>query len=300
MKNRKTKSSLKRTADIMTITGLLMAFALMLIGIVLTKTTNEMNKTVYLVKMINLESFWDPTSLIIVVGGTVACLMISFPGRQLAKVPKHLQIIFSPRKYEPETYIDQLVEMAKTARVNGLLSLEEQAEQIDDAFMKNSVQMIVDSVDPEKVKTQMESWLEELDERHYQERVLYDKGAALGPAFGMIGTLIGLINMLKELQDIESVGPNMSVALITTLYGSMLANIIFAPISNKLAVRHDEEFLCKRIICEGVQAIQSGENPNLIRDRLMHMLPEYQQKKILQRKSRKKGADSEEEQGVNA
>ena len=149
-----------------------------------------------------------------------------------------------------------------------------------DAFMKNSFQMVVDSVDQEKVKEQMDCWLANLDDRHSADRAFYDKGAELGPAFGMIGTLIGLINMLQNMSDIDTLGPNMAVALVTTFYGSLLANAFFLPISNKLRVRHEEEYLCMSIIAQGVQAIQAGENPKLVEERLIHMLPEYRQKKF--------------------
>jgi chemotaxis protein MotA len=212
-----------------------------------------------------------------VVGGTIAALMVSFPGDQIAKVPKHLRIIFSPTQYNPGEYIRQLVEFAKKARISGLLALEEDLQSIENAFLKSSMLMVVDSVDPEKVKQQLETRMDHLDERHAQERALYIKGSAYAPAFGMIGTLIGLINLLKDLQDIDSVGPNMAVALITTFYGTILANLIFTPIANKLQVRHEEEYLCNMIICEGVQAIQAGENPKFIQERLLNLLPQYKQ-----------------------
>ncbi len=286
---------MKRKIDIMSIVGLLLAFAMMVMGIILVKNTAEDGTVTYTIEMGNFSSFIDPTSVAIVVGGTFACLFIMFPGNMLAKIPKHIGIVFLPQQYVPTKYIEQIVELAKTARINGLLSLEEKAAEIKDPFLKNSIQMIVDSVDPEKVKVQMESWIDDLDDRHSSERAIYNQGAALGPAFGMIGTLIGLINMLKSLQDIESVGPNMAVALITTLYGSMLANIFFSPFANKLGVRHEEEMLCKRIVCEGIQAIQSGENPNLIQDRLMHMLPEYQLKKLAKKGGGAAAAEGGEE-----
>ena len=162
-----------------------------------------------------------------------------------------------------------------------------------DAFMKNSFQMVVDSVDQEKVKEQMDCWLANLDDRHSSDRAFYDKGAELGPAFGMIGTLIGLINMLQNMSDIDTLGPNMAVALVTTFYGSVLANALFLPISNKLRVRHEEEYLCMTIIAEGVQAIQAGENPKLVQERLVHMLPEYKQKKFIP----SEGGSSEDEGG---
>lgn len=268
---------MKRTVDLASIIGLLLAIGLVLLGVV---TSTDAETREISVNFQNLISFFDVTSLLVVVGGTIGCLLLMFPLAQFTKIPKHLFIIFMPKQYKPEEYIDTLMELGKKSRTNGLLALEEDIVEMKDAFLKNTIQMVVDSVDPEKVKIQMEAWLDGVDERHAQERSFYDKGAALAPAFGMVGTLIGLINMLKNLSDIETVGPNMAVALITTLYGSLLANIFFMPISNKLAVRHEEEYLCMQIISEGVQAIQSGENPNLIQERLLQLLPEYKKNKL--------------------
>ncbi len=275
-----------RTFDPNSAIGLVLAVFLMVFGIILTSVTVDGVKQ-YTIKVDQLASFWDPPSVAIVIGGTIASLMISFPLSQFAKIPQHMSILFMPRKYSPEFYIDQLTACAKKARINGLLALEEDVNQMTDPFLKSSLMMVVDSVDPEKLNEQLEASLENLDERHSQDCSFYDKGAALAPAFGMIGTLIGLINMLKDLQDIESVGPNMAVALITTFYGSLLSNIIFMPISNKLRVRHEEEYLCMKIVCEGVRGIQAGENPNFIEERLLKMLPEYRRVKMQKRKGGK-------------
>ena len=261
----------------MSILGWVFGFALMFIGITLTKNVSDGS---YNFNPQNVINFFDPTSIFIVIGGTITALMVSFPGSQIAKVPKHLKIIFSPKHYDPTAVINQLVEFAKKARINGLLALEEDLETISDAFLKNSMLMVVDSIDPEKVKQQLETRMDHMDERHAQERAFYNKGAGYAPAFGMIGTLIGLINLLKELDDAASVGPNMAVALITTFYGTILANLIFTPIANKLQARHEEEFLCDMIICEGVQAIQAGENPKFIQERLINLLPQYKQKTL--------------------
>lgn len=255
--------------DLMSILGWIFGTALMLVGMILTKDP----AAGYTIVMANLENFWDPTSVAIVIGGTLTALMVSFPGKQIAKIPKHLKIIILPAKYNPKEYISQLVEFAKKARINGLLALEEDLANVTDPFMKSSLMMVVDSVEPEKVKQQLETQLDYLDERHAQDRAIYDKGATYAPAFGMIGTLIGLINLMKQLEDVSKVGPNMAVALVTTFYGTVVSNFIFAPISNKLKVRHEEEYLCKMIICEGVQAIQAGENPKFIEERLAHLLP---------------------------
>ena len=270
---------MKKKLDIMSVAGLVLGFGLIVMGIVLAKAPADEGGG-YQILTVNLLSFFDLPSIAIVFGGVIAALMLSFPMEQFARVPKHIRIIFMPQKYVPEEYITKLVDCAKKARINGLLALEEDTKTIDDAFLKNSIQLIVDSIDPEKVKAQMELWSQSVEERHAQERSFYDKGAQLAPAFGMVGTLIGLINMLKNLEDISTVGPNMAVALITTFYGSCLANIVFAPISNKLRVRHDEEYLCMEIVYEGIQAIQSGENPKLIEEKLVHLLPEYRQQAI--------------------
>jgi len=269
---------MRRKIDPNTIAGLILGFGLIAFGIALTQRQEPMSG--YDIVVANLKAFYHIPSILITVGGTIASLMIMFPLSQFAKVPKHLRIIISPREYKPEIYINRLTEIAKKARMNGLLSLESDLEEMTDPFLKKGLQMLVDGVDPEEVKNQLESSLDSLDDRHANERAFYDKGASLAPAFGMIGTLIGLINMLKSLQDVESLGPNMAVALVTTFYGVLLANVVFAPISNKLKVRHDEEYFCMYIIYEGIQAIQSGINPNLLYDKLMNILPEYQRKKI--------------------
>ncbi|MCL1848451.1 MAG: MotA/TolQ/ExbB proton channel family protein [Clostridiales bacterium] len=265
---------MKSKPDLMSILGFIIVCALIFVGCTLSTADG--------VKLVpsNMKNFFDIPSVAIVIGGTITALMISCPGSQLAKIPKHLMIIFSPKQYDPNVYIEQLVSFARKARINGLLALEEDLANIEDAFLKSSMVMVVDSVDPEKVKQQLEARLDNLTDRHAQDRAIYSKGASYGPAFGMIGTLIGLINLLKDLEDASKIGPNMAVALITTFYGTLLANVIFNPINSKLQARHEEEFLCCLIICEGVQAIQAGENPKFIQERLMNLLPQYKQKTL--------------------
>lgn len=268
---------MKRKLDIATVIGTVLVVGLIIFGIVFTEDI-ETGKTS--INFLNILSFFNLASIFIVIGGTFGCLFLMFPLSQFKKIPKHLKIIIFQKQYNPGVYIEFLVECAKVARTKGLLALEENIAIAEDSFMKKALQMVVDSVDPEKVKEQLEAWMDNIDERHSQEASFYDKGAALGPAFGMIGTLIGLVNMLKSLDNIETVGPNMAVALITTFYGSLLANVVFAPISNKLRVVHEDEYLCMKIISEGVQAIQAGENPNLIYERLLYLLPDYQKAKL--------------------
>ncbi|MCQ5130662.1 MotA/TolQ/ExbB proton channel family protein [Butyricicoccus faecihominis] len=266
---------MRKKSDLMSIFGLILAVCVMVIGIMLVQTDEGFH-----MEPLRLKMFRDLPSVFIVLGGTLGVLMISFPLSQLTKIPKHLSIIFHPTQYDPQQYIETLVECAKKARINGLLALEEELDGMEDTFLRASLLMVVDSVDPEKVKAQLAAWMDNMEERHASERTFYEKGAAYAPAFGMIGTLIGLINMMDKLQEVESVGPNMAVALVTTFYGSILSNVVFMPIANKLRVRHEEEYLCKLIICEGVEAIQAGENPKFIEERLTNILPVYRQQKL--------------------
>lgn len=256
--------------DLLYILGMVFAFALMFFGMVFSKDTG--------INFGNLGNFIDIQSLAITVGGTFASLMMGFSGTFFKNIPRHLKIILSPAKNDPLALIQTIGEFAKEARIKGLLSLDSKLQETDDEYLKKSMQLIVDAVDAEKVRTILESELESLEERHMQGMSFYLKGAAFAPAFGMIGTLIGLVNMLKQMEDPDSIGPAMAVALLTTLYGSMLANILFNPIANKLKVRHDDEMLCKQIVCEGVFAIQAGENPRFIEEKLLLMLEAKQRK----------------------
>ncbi len=260
--------------DLMSLIGFIASIVLVIFGMVFSMPAEgEAFILANQINFLNMLTFVDYPSIAITIGGTFATLMISFPGRSFAKIGKHLKIIFFPQKYNPVAEIERIVTLAKSARSRGLLALEDELRDDDDDFLRNGIMMVVDAIDPEKVKSLLEDELDFLDERHGQDRALYDKGATFAPAFGMIGTLIGLILMLKEMDDPDKLGSGMAVALITTFYGSMLCNIVFLPISSKLKVRHEEEYLCKLIISEGILAIQSGENPRFISEKLYRLLP---------------------------
>ncbi len=269
--------------DLLSILGIILGFGLMILSILMGDGPND---TTILIPS-QLEGFWDPASVMVVLGGTIAALMVSFPLKSFAKIPKHLKIIFAPKKYNPQKYIEQIVFFAKEARINGLLALEDKLNETKDAFLKNSLLLVVDSVEPEKVRTLLNNELEYMDERHSQDMAFYNKASEYAPAFGMAGTLIGLINLLANMTDQDALAANMSVALVTTFYGVLLANLLFKPIANKLKARHEEEYLCKMIISEGVQAIQDGDNPTFIQEKLTRLLPAYSLKGEL------KGANGE-------
>lgn len=256
--------------DFMSAIGWILAVVLVVGSIMLGEDPNT-GKAILDAKQ--LIGFWDPASVAIVVGGTITAMMVSYPLKQFAKIPKHLKIVLFPQKYDPKAYIEQILFFAKEARINGLLALEDKLNEVQDPFLKNSLLLVVDSVEPEKVKSLLNNELDYLEERHGMDMAFYAKGSEFAPAFGMVGTLIGLINLLANLSDSDALASSMSVALVTTFYGVILANVLFKPIGNKLKMRHEEEYLCKMIISEGVQAIQDGDNPAFIEEKLMRLLP---------------------------
>ena len=219
-----------------------------------------------------IGNFFDPASIFITIGCTIFIVVACFPGGTLASIPKHFAIMLNTKKYNPMTYIDQLVELAQVARKNGLLALEEKGNQQENPFFKQCIMLIVDNNDADQAREIMMNDIEQSSARHEAGAGMYDKGSSVAPAFGMVGTLVGLINMLKGM-DLEggagSLGSDMGTALITTLYGCILAHVLFGPVATILRQRDEEEVLCKLIIVEGIMSIQAGANPKFLREKLM-------------------------------
>lgn len=216
----------------------------------------------------DLITFLNLASILIVLGGTVAATLISFPLKKVVtsiKVAKHA---FSDKRIDENSIIKEIINLANIARKEGLLALEDAAGNLDDDFLKKGILLIVDGTDPELVRNILETELVFVEERHEEGQGIFRTMATFSPAFGMIGTLIGLINMLQELDDPSTVGPNMAVALITTFYGTILANLVFQPIANKLKGRSRAELIVKEMVVEGLLSIQSGENPRIIEEKL--------------------------------
>lgn len=229
----------------------------------------------------NLINFVDPASILITIGCTLAIVVASFPVKMLKSMPKHFGIVLkNAGKWDPMVYIDQLVDLAQTARKNGLLSLEEKGNEQEDPFFKQAIMLIVDANDPDKVRSILENSIDCMSARHENAAAMYDKASSVAPAFGMIGTLVGLINMLKgmslEGDGASNIGSDMGTALITTLYGCILAHMIFGPIATNLRHRDEDETLCKLIIVEGIMSIQSGENPKALREKLLTFMAQQQ------------------------
>ena len=222
----------------------------------------------------SIDMFIDIPSLAITVGGTIGVLIAMFPLSDLLAVPKLLKIAILPPKYDPNKYIEQIIEYAKIARSKGLLALEDSANKCTDPFMKQSLMLIVDANDPSKVRQMLEDAIDFMCARHANGRSFFEKGVSMFPAFGMLGTLVGLVIMLQNMAaDPDNLGSAMAVALITTFYGSLFANVLFAPIEAALKNAHDAEVLCMQIVVEGVMSISAGSNPRLIQEKLEFMLP---------------------------
>lgn len=225
-------------------------------------------------------NFLDASSILIVIGCTFAVVVASFPVKMITSMPKHFKIMLKTNKYDPNYCIDQLVELAQVARKNGLLALEEKANQQESPFFKQAILLIVDANDPDKVRSILNNDIECMSDRHESVAAMYEKASGVAPAFGMVGTLVGLINMLKGMDTssggASSIGSDMGTALITTLYGSLLANMFFGPIASNLRARDEEEILCKMIIVEGIMSIQSGENPKFLKEKLMTFVTQKQ------------------------
>lgn len=242
--------------------GTLSGFGLVIYGIMSSGTspTQVMN------------SFIDIPSVFITFGGAISATIMSVPMKALKDIPKNIKVLLQKDKTNLNAYIDAIEDLAKEARLKGLLVLEEKIKSLEmqDEFLKYCVMLIVDAIEPTKVRAQIENEIDCIEARHASVWKAFDTLGAFGPAFGMLGTLIGLINMLANMSasDPDSLGKGMSVALVTTFYGSALANMIAAPISNRLKAKHDDEMIVKELIMEGVLSIQSGENPKYIREKL--------------------------------
>jgi chemotaxis protein MotA len=212
--------------------------------------------------------FIDIKSVLVVILGTIAAIMLSFPIGRIVGLPKILMKTLFFKSADIETLIAQLVSFAEIARRDGILSLENHLEDVEDDFIIRGVQMAVDGTDPELIEAVMETDLENIMTRHAEGKKILDGAGKYAPAFGMVGTLIGLVAMLGNMSDPSGIGAGMAVALLTTLYGAVLANAFFLPLADKLQLRSDEEALVKSIVIKGVMSIQAGDNPRIVAQKL--------------------------------
>jgi chemotaxis protein MotA len=249
--------------DITTLIGVSLAMALVGLGMLLATGGN--------IPLFIALFVYQPASAAITVGGSMGGTLASFP---LTKIKKLLPIVMKTimceaRNTEYRELISELVSYATEARRNGVLALDARTEDMEDPFIRGGIQLAVDGTAPEQIEEIMQLELDFLRKRHRENQAIILKWGELAPAFGMIGTLVGLIAMLANLSDPDAIGPAMALALVTTLYGSMLANMICIPLAGKLQQRTEEELIRKEIIISAVLAIQNGDNPRIVQKKLM-------------------------------
>jgi chemotaxis protein MotA len=233
------------------------------------------------IKLSGLKLFWDLPSVFITIGGSFFTIMISYPMATLKKVPVMLKNAFFDKRMSHTQIIEKFVDLSKKARKEGLLSLEDQIEGIEDGFLKSGIQMVVDGLEPETIREIMELEITAMEKRHTNGVNLLKSWAGYGPAYGMIGTLIGLVQMLASLDDPGALGPGMAKAIITSFYGSVMANFIFGPLANKLETKTEEETETREMMLEVILSIQAGVNPRVIEDKLKTYLAPEERLKLL-------------------
>lgn len=246
--------------DIATVLGLMLGAGLILLSILISPGSP-------------FGAFIDYPSMMVVIGGSFAAVMISFPLSRVLAMGGVMKVVFLNKPPNIPDLIEQIVSLAETARRDGLLALEARIEDLDNPFVVLGIQMAVDGTQPEVIEDVMRTEMEAVSKRHREGKGLLDQAGRFAPAFGMIGTLMGLIMMLGNMQDPAAIGPGMAVALITTLYGAIVSNLIFLPCAEKLAFIHRQEALAREIIVRGIMGIQSGDNPRIIEQKLNTYVP---------------------------
>ncbi len=244
--------------DIATIIGLVSAFALVLIGIMQGGS---------------IFSFWDPSSALIVIGGTIGATLINYPLKEVLGVIGVVKNAFFHKLKAPHDTIKLIVDMSGKAKREGLLALEPFLKNIEDPFLSKGITMVVDGFEFNSIKESIEKEMAYIAGRHRVGADMFMTMGTFAPALGMVGTLIGLVQMLQNLDDPSNIGPAMAVALITTFYGAILANLVFIPIAGKLKGRSAEELRMKELMKEGILSLALGENPRIIEQKLQTFLP---------------------------
>ncbi|WP_115717462.1 flagellar motor protein PomA [Gallaecimonas mangrovi] len=220
----------------------------------------------------SLSAFYDTPSTLIVIGGSLCVVLIKYSMGQFFGATKIAMKAFMFKLEKPDELITKAVEMADAARKGGFLALEE--AEVKNSFFRKGIDLLVDGHDVEVVKSNMLKDIAETTERHERGMSIFKAMADVAPAMGMIGTLVGLVAMLKNMDDPKAIGPAMAVALLTTLYGAIIANMVCIPIADKLNLRMNEEMLNRRLILDAVLGIQAGLNPRVIENMLKNYLAE--------------------------
>ncbi|NLL21177.1 MAG: motility protein A [Firmicutes bacterium] len=252
--------------DILTIAGVVFGLGLVLWGILMES---------------ELSAFINLPGIMITLGGSFGAMLINFEMGQVRQVIKITMQVLFDKEQNVSSLGPLFVKLAQKARREGLLALEDDLEEIEDPFLRNGLQMVIDGFEPDSIRDIMDTEIQTLIQRHQMGQNLYRTWGTLTPAFGMIGTLIGLVQMLSSLDNPDAIGPGMAVALLTTFYGVLLAYLIFNPVAGKLAIRSEMEVSRKVAIIDAVLALQAGVNPRILQEKLKAYLSP-QERELLQ------------------
>ncbi len=239
--------------DLSTVIGIGAAFGLMLMAILQGGP---------------LTIFINVPAIMIVFGGTLGNTLVHYPFSDVLGAMSVAKKTFLHQEMSINNLIVQLMEFANKARKEGILALQGAMETVDDEFLKKAMQMAVDGQEPDTLRSMLNTEIEYIQMRHGKGADIFTSIAAYAPAMGMVGTLIGLVQMLQTMDDPSTIGPAMAVALLTTFYGAVIANVVCAPMAGKLKNRSASEVLIKTLIIEGMQSILSGENPRIMEQKL--------------------------------
>ena len=220
----------------------------------------------------SLSGLIDVPSMFITIGGSYMCLFLTYPLSYVIGIFKVVSRVFKVADYKEKEMVQKLVALSEKSRRTGLLALEEEIQDFEDDFLRTGLRNVIDGIDGAAIRVSMENELTQMEERHNKWISVVNAWATLAPGFGMLGTVIGLIGMLLNIEDKSSLGPNMAVALVTTFYGSMMANWLLIPIASKLAYQNNLEVRSKEMIIEGILGIQSGDHPRILAQRLLTYL----------------------------
>ncbi|MFD0696286.1 flagellar motor protein [Paenibacillus sp. GCM10027628] len=238
----------------------------------------------------HIGSLIIPSAMLIVFGGTFGAVAVSFPGSILTKIPKALSIAFKQEKRDSASTINEIVDMATVARREGVLALEQRAQEHPNPFLKDGLLMVVDGTDPELTRQILELEMDAIEHQVDHMAKIFEAGGGYAPTMGIIGTVMGLIHVLGNLENPSTLGPAIAVAFTATLYGVMSANLIYLPISSKIKLRGKEMISEMELMLEGILALQAGENPQLIKKKLTSFLHDKSTKNQVEA-----GADDGEE-----
>jgi len=224
----------------------------------------------------HLSGLFAPSALVIILGGTIGATGVSFPREELMEFPKMFKVLIRDDKYDYRALMDRMKAMCVQVRQSGLLSLESQIDQEPDSLMRKGMRLIVDGTSPQYTREALELTLQVIDERHKSRSKIFEAAGGFSPTMGIIGTVLGLVHVLSDLQEPDTLGPKIAMAFIATLYGIALANLFWLPLGNKLKEKNRKEILYKSMIIEGLLLIQEGVNTNYMEEKLSSFLTEAQ------------------------